>query len=84
MIDPNQERATQAAFHGYVRQAELNEARAEIGRLRATIERATALVWSAPVECEQILRHSQQSTTERYARGGAEAIERALSAGSEE
>lgn len=31
-----------------------------------------------------MMRHSQQSTTERYARGGAEAIDRALDVGREE
>ena len=36
--DPNQERAIQAAFDGYVPAAELASAKAEIERLRAFIE----------------------------------------------
>lgn len=42
----------------------LQERDAEIERLRGAIERAKALAWSAPNECEQILSRALKSATD--------------------
>lgn len=61
-MDPNQDRAVQAAFDGYVPASELREAKAEIERLRARIEYHTANHNREICECPdcQVLRGLEQ------------------------
>lgn len=60
-MDPNQDRAVQAAFDGYVPAAEVAELRAEIGRLRAVLESIAVQEDILPIEAKYVARIAKKS-----------------------